>query len=56
MNPTFILIMTLITPTGVSIATTEIIGKDDCTTAGREWRSSVPARMDTDVYFACVKQ
>jgi hypothetical protein len=52
----FVLIMTLITPTGASVATAEIRGKDNCNNAGREWRSSMPARMDTKVYFACVEK
>lgn len=54
MAPTFILIMTLIAPTGVAVATQEIRGEDACNAAGREWRSSIPARMDTKVNFVCV--
>jgi hypothetical protein len=56
MGTIFVLIMTLGTPTGTAIATAEFTSLDHCTAAGLKWRSSIPARMDTKVYFACVEK
>ncbi|QGU12836.1 hypothetical protein GNG26_21875 [Leclercia sp. J807] len=50
----FILIMTLISTNGVSVATAELSDKQACQEAGQKWSNQVD-KFSRHVYFTCAK-
>lgn len=50
----FILIMTLISPNGVSVATAGMSDRQACQEAGQKWSNQVD-KFTRHVYFTCAK-